>query len=256
MPIFNPALPGVYLGPYLAAALAAGATNNWAPAGILNAPAVGVTMVGASTITGMAQPANLTVGKVITILNLATNSDHTITVAHQSNDSTSGLRFALPDGTDLVIGAGASASFYYDTAALRWRVYIGAPAPGEINVVQASGQSSGVLETLDLITVPLAPGHMAVCQAAFTVCQVGASTNLGYFYYSGGFVRPINGSDVIRLGNPALLGNGTDPGGYGGFVPELSVVGPANVAFAAKCLFGPLLFAWSCTMTWTDNLVN
>lgn len=99
------------------AALASGATNNWAPTGLSTANVIRVTTDNAgSTLNGLtAQAANTE----IVLINIGPTG--ALTLAHAAGGSTEANRFALAGGTSSVIDVGGGARLWYDGTSSRWR---------------------------------------------------------------------------------------------------------------------------------------
>jgi hypothetical protein len=105
------ALGGGFITSKLAVALAAGGTNDWAPA-IAGVTRLEVTAAGVATVTGLAGGTD---GKVIIVTNVGGND---FTLMAQDPGSVAANRFA--SNGDTLLQAGWSAQFIYSAALSRW----------------------------------------------------------------------------------------------------------------------------------------
>ena len=109
-------LPGVITP----AVLAAGTTQDYAPAGF---PAAGVIRqavnAAGSTIGGLAGG---TEGKVVTFFNISVGGAQTLTFTNEDAGSIAANRFTLPAAGNSTISNISSASFRYDSISARWRM--------------------------------------------------------------------------------------------------------------------------------------
>lgn len=106
------------VGTITPAALALGATNNYAPPNFATAAVVKLTSnAGGSTLTGLAGGTD---NRYVTLLN---NSGGTLTLAHLNAGSLAANRFFCPGAIDLVIAIGSAAALWYDVADGHWHVF-------------------------------------------------------------------------------------------------------------------------------------
>jgi hypothetical protein len=99
------------------AALAAGATQNYAPAGLATSGRAMLTSDAAgSTLGGMV--GNQVDGAEVILTNIAGGL---LTIAHQAAGSAPGNKFTCPNSVDMVLRIGGSVICQYDGTALCWR---------------------------------------------------------------------------------------------------------------------------------------
>lgn len=97
------------------AALAAGATNDYGPAGFSTTTRVRqATNVAGSTLNGLVAQND---GDLRIIENIGTG---TLTIANEAGASAAANRFTCPGGTDLVISSGGAVQAIYDGTTARW----------------------------------------------------------------------------------------------------------------------------------------
>lgn len=97
------------------AALAAGNTNDYAPAGIVTTSRIRqATNAAGSTLTGLSAQGD---GDVRIIQSLGAGP---LTLANENAGSAAANRFTLPNGVDMTIPTGASAILNYSTTTSRW----------------------------------------------------------------------------------------------------------------------------------------
>jgi len=108
-----------YTGDISPAALAAGATADYAPAGLATATVLRLTPNAAgSTLTGLTTGSD---GRRIFIFNLSTTAD--LTLLHDDGASSAAVnRFLCPNNTSVIIPPNGGVSIVYDSTSTRWRV--------------------------------------------------------------------------------------------------------------------------------------
>lgn len=104
--------------PLSPAALAAGATNDYAPGGIISANILRLTPNGAgSTLNGISP-----IGVAGTTFLIANIGAANLTLANEAAGSAAAARFSCAGGVDKVIAAGGSVVIWYDSGSSRWRI--------------------------------------------------------------------------------------------------------------------------------------
>jgi hypothetical protein len=94
-----------------------GNTNDWAPPGLEGALWIRMSANGSYNLTGLKNPEAGT-PRMFFLTNVGTNN---ITMIDSSGASAAAARFALPNGTNQVMGRNDSALIAYDTSSSLWR---------------------------------------------------------------------------------------------------------------------------------------
>jgi hypothetical protein len=151
--------------------------------------------------------------RVVTIVNIATVANRTLTITHEAATSTAANRFSLPNAMSWIIPIGGSVTFWYDGSSSRWR-----PLTTVTNTFPAgTGATPGI--------------------------QIG-DTGVGWFEDSGSslrsdnFVEMSNGFEcfddasidgLATLGGMQFVGSLTvSPAAVGGTVNDYSAAGDGN----------------------------
>lgn len=101
------------------AALAAGTTNNWAPAGLATARQIRVSTNNAGSSLSGIDATGLPAGMLLTLENLGPTGE--LTLLDQNAGSTATNRIIGVAATDFGIPVGDSITLFYDATTTRWR---------------------------------------------------------------------------------------------------------------------------------------
>lgn len=107
------------LGVISPVAIGGGTTQNYAPTGLAGAAVIRQDVSAAHALGGLTGGS---VGRIIVLMNIATDPLFTLTLNHEDAGSTAANQFVLPDGDDLVVRAGECITLHYDSTSSRWRV--------------------------------------------------------------------------------------------------------------------------------------
>lgn len=88
--------------------------DNWVVTGLATASFIRASTNGAHSVSGLANPAN---GQMVRLINVGTQ---TLTLLHDTT-STAANRFLLPNNASLVLNPNDGVSLWYDNASSRWR---------------------------------------------------------------------------------------------------------------------------------------
>jgi hypothetical protein len=220
-----------YTGDISPGALAAGATANYAPAGVGTCAIMRLTPNAAgSTISGITTGAD---GRQIIIHNLSTAA--TITLLHDDGaSSTAANRFLCPNAQSVVLPPLGSATIVYDATSSRWRV-IGTQASSSEFLLTPQSAVGATTVVWPIATVGVAGAHAVVeglwVKSIFTA-GVPAG-DIGQMNYAGTFTGQNSTTDgVVSMWGPIPWGPPA-----GGDVPN-NILEPNSVGYQPPLLYG------------------
>ena len=203
------------------AALAAGATQNYAPTGLATTTDLRVTpdAGGTSSLGGMV--GNQTGGALVVITNIGAAL---LTISHEAGGSTAANRFSNPGAVDIVLRAGASLICLYDFASLRWRP-VGEAFGGFPYLNQLYVLGNVTMDGLTRLYQTIQTGYMAL-NGSITPAALAAGDNDNVDYSPG-----ILSAQRIRQAANVAGSNltGIVPIGIGGATFQLINLGPGTL---------------------------